>query len=64
MVEINSFELENCKSSDDEQETKESIAERKNKALKEIDNAKFGCFHVRAILVSGVGFFTVIYFSI
>jgi len=27
-------------------------------ALAEIDNAKFGWFHVRAVLVAGVGFFT------
>lgn len=30
-----------------------------NQALKAIDNAKFNWFHVRAVLVSGVGFFTV-----
>ena len=33
--------------------------DRKKKALQEIDNIKFGWFHVRAILVSGIGFFTV-----
>ena len=35
--------------------------EKKRRALKEIDNIKFGWFHVRAILVAGVGFFTVKY---
>ncbi|KAI8645538.1 phosphate:H+ symporter [Parasitella parasitica] len=32
--------------------------ERRRLALEEIDNAKFGWFHVRACIVSGVGFFT------
>src|SRR5690348_9538990 len=32
-------------------------AKRRN-ALAEIDNAKFGWFHVRTIMVAGIGFFT------
>ena len=28
-------------------------------ALSKLDNAKFGWFHVRACIVSGIGFFTV-----
>ncbi|KAG2234283.1 hypothetical protein INT48_002873 [Thamnidium elegans] len=32
--------------------------ERRRQALAEIDNAKFGWFHVRACIVSGIGFFT------
>ncbi|KAK4509165.1 ferroxidase fet3 [Mucor velutinosus] len=32
--------------------------ERRRLALEEIDNAKFGWFHIRACIVSGVGFFT------
>ncbi|KAI8888569.1 phosphate:H+ symporter [Backusella circina FSU 941] len=32
--------------------------ERRRQALEEIDNAKFGWFHVRACIVSGIGFFT------
>jgi PHS family inorganic phosphate transporter-like MFS transporter len=32
--------------------------ERRRRALAEIDNAKFGWFHIRACLVAGVGFFT------
>ena len=32
---------------------------QKREALKKLDNAKFGWFHVKAIMVSGVGFFTV-----
>ncbi|RKP24403.1 major facilitator superfamily domain-containing protein, partial [Syncephalis pseudoplumigaleata] len=32
--------------------------ERRRQALAEIDNAKFGWFHIRACLVSGIGFFT------
>ena len=27
--------------------------------ISKLDNAKFGLFHVKAILVAGVGFFTV-----
>jgi len=34
------------------------LTERRRAALAEIDTAKFGWFHVRAVLVSGVGFFT------
>ncbi|CEI85793.1 Putative Phosphate:H symporter [Rhizopus microsporus] len=32
--------------------------ERRRAALEEIDNAKFGWFHIRACIVSGIGFFT------
>ncbi|KAI8997194.1 phosphate:H+ symporter [Pilobolus umbonatus] len=32
--------------------------ERRRLALEQIDNAKFGWFHIRACLVSGIGFFT------
>ena len=46
-------------SSADEFDLRESQVSKKNNALSEIDNAKFGWFHVRAVLVSGVGFFTV-----
>lgn len=35
-----------------------SAHERRRLALEEIDNAKFGWFHVRACIVSGIGFFT------
>lgn len=38
----------------------EIITDHHKTALSKIDNAKFSCFHVRAVLVSGVGFFTVI----
>lgn len=34
---------------------------RKRQALEELDNAKLSWFHIRACLVSGIGFFTVIY---
>ncbi|KAG0144984.1 hypothetical protein CROQUDRAFT_94443 [Cronartium quercuum f. sp. fusiforme G11] len=34
------------------------LSQRRRAALAEIDNAQFGWFHVRAVLVSGVGFFT------
>ncbi|KAI8979316.1 phosphate:H+ symporter [Mycotypha africana] len=34
------------------------ILERRKVALEEIDNAKFGWFHIRACIVSGIGFFT------
>ncbi|KAI7867945.1 phosphate:H+ symporter [Spinellus fusiger] len=34
------------------------LSERRRIALEEIDNAKFGWFHVRACIVSGIGFFT------
>ena len=33
---------------------------RKRQALEELDNAKLSWFHIRACLVSGIGFFTVI----
>lgn len=61
-IERNNIELENIKKNEesgDELGVVDSFATRKRKALSEIDNAKFGSFHVRAILVSGVGFFTV-----
>ncbi|CAO3648587.1 unnamed protein product [Mucor fragilis] len=32
--------------------------ERRRVALEEIDNAEFGWFHIRACIVSGIGFFT------
>ena len=32
---------------------------KKKAALHKLDNAKFSCFHVRAVVVSGIGFFTV-----
>lgn len=31
---------------------------KKEDLFKEMDNAKFGWFHVKACLVSGIGFFT------
>ncbi|RUP49683.1 phosphate:H+ symporter [Jimgerdemannia flammicorona] len=34
------------------------LDERRRAALSEIDNAKFGWFHIRACIVSGIGFFT------
>ncbi|KAL0083469.1 phosphate:H+ symporter [Phycomyces blakesleeanus] len=34
------------------------MVERRRAALEEIDNAKFGWFHIRACIVSGIGFFT------
>lgn len=36
----------------------EDPVERRRLALAEIDNAKFGWYHVRAVVVAGVGFFT------
>ncbi|EAU31070.1 inorganic phosphate transporter PHO84 [Aspergillus terreus NIH2624] len=38
--------------------TMEDARERRRRALAEIDNAKFGWHHVRAVIVAGVGFFT------
>jgi len=35
-----------------------NLDERRRIALAEIDNAKFGWFHIRACVVSGIGFFT------
>ncbi|KAI8332470.1 phosphate:H+ symporter [Chlamydoabsidia padenii] len=35
-----------------------SAVDRRRIALEEIDNAKFGWFHIRACIVSGIGFFT------
>lgn len=34
------------------------FAERRRRALAEIDNAKFSWFHVKVALIAGVGFFT------
>ncbi|KAI9497571.1 phosphate:H+ symporter [Zychaea mexicana] len=34
------------------------IMERRRMALEEFDDAKFGWFHIRACIVSGIGFFT------
>jgi hypothetical protein len=31
----------------------------RKEALDKLDNAKFGCFHIRACVVSGIGFLTV-----
>ncbi len=31
---------------------------KKREALAKLDNAKFGWFHIKACLVSGIGFFT------
>ncbi|ORE08843.1 phosphate:H+ symporter [Rhizopus microsporus var. microsporus] len=39
-------------------ETILTAKERRRLALEEIDNAKFGWYHIRACLVSGIGFFT------
>ncbi|CAI2167822.1 12884_t:CDS:2 [Funneliformis geosporum] len=36
----------------------EDLDEIRRTALEEIDNAKFGWFHIRACLVAGIGFFT------
>ncbi|KAF9162879.1 Inorganic phosphate transporter pho84 [Mortierella sp. AD011] len=36
----------------------QKIIERRREALSKIDNAEFGWFHIRACLVTGVGFFT------
>ncbi|EGG08090.1 uncharacterized protein MELLADRAFT_42986 [Melampsora larici-populina 98AG31] len=44
--------------SDQPQDRQVDLGERRRAALAEIDNARFGWFHVRAVLVSGVGFFT------
>jgi hypothetical protein len=33
---------------------KQSFNRRKKDALEKLDNAKFSCFHVRAIVVSGL----------
>jgi PHS family inorganic phosphate transporter-like MFS transporter len=35
-----------------------TLAQQRRQALAEVDNAAFGWFHIRACLVSGVGFFT------
>lgn len=35
------------------------LRQKKKETLNKLDNAKFGCFHVRACIVSGIGFFTV-----
>jgi len=44
--------------SDGAAEAYNDALDRRRKALAEIDNAKFGWFHVRACIVSGIGFFT------
>jgi hypothetical protein len=62
IMEGNHFELERVvknDSSGDELDNKDSETSKQIKALSHIDNAKFGRFHVRAVLISGVGFFTV-----
>ncbi|KAJ1956770.1 hypothetical protein GGI12_005221, partial [Dipsacomyces acuminosporus] len=38
--------------------TNDDVIAARRQALAEIDNAKFGWFHVKACLVAGVGFFT------
>ena len=37
----------------------EYLRQKKKETLDKLDNAKFSCFHVRACIVSGIGFFTV-----
>lgn len=37
----------------------EYLKQKKKETLEKLDNAKFGWFHVRACIVSGIGFFTV-----
>ena len=37
----------------------ENIESQKTQILKKLDDAEFSWFHVKAVLVSGVGFFTV-----
>jgi hypothetical protein len=36
----------------------ESLDEKRRAILAEVDNAKFGWFHIRTCVVAGVGFFT------
>jgi PHS family inorganic phosphate transporter-like MFS transporter len=38
--------------------SREDLDDTRRIALEEIDNAKFGWFHIRACLVAGIGFFT------
>ncbi|POG78603.1 major facilitator superfamily domain-containing protein [Rhizophagus irregularis DAOM 181602=DAOM 197198] len=38
--------------------SREDLDDTRRAALEEIDNAKFGWFHIRACLVAGIGFFT------
>ena len=38
---------------------KRTMRNKRKEALAKLDNAKFGWFHVRACVVSGIGFFTV-----
>lgn len=42
-----------------EPEHLQSAKEKRIEALSKLDNAKFGWFHVKACVVSGIGFFTV-----
>jgi hypothetical protein len=63
LVPINGNGNTNHNSSSDESTKNESKFDKKQKTLSAIDNAKFGCFHIRAVLVSGVGFFTVIKYN-
>ncbi|KAG9302422.1 hypothetical protein G9A89_011472 [Geosiphon pyriformis] len=44
--------------SKDDEKNFDTLNEKRLRALNEIDNAKFGWFHIRACLVAGVGFFT------
>ena len=37
----------------------EQLESRKKEVLNKYDNAKFGWFHIKTILVAGIGFFTV-----
>jgi len=41
-----------------EESSQIDLDEKRRAALAEIDNAKFGWFHIRTIVVTGVGFFT------
>ncbi|RUS20112.1 hypothetical protein BC937DRAFT_86333 [Endogone sp. FLAS-F59071] len=42
----------------DQNDNYTTLDDRRRAALAEIDNAKFGWFHIRACIVSGIGFFT------
>ena len=43
---------------DSDSETMQDPNERRRLALAEIDKAPFGWYHIRAIVVAGIGFFT------
>jgi len=42
----------------EERDPSSTLDERRRAALAEVDNAKFGWFHIKVCLVAGVGFFT------